>query len=50
MNNPFEVLGLKGTADADEIRSAYRALVKRCHPDMIQDPAEKRLPRPGWWP
>ena len=41
MNNPFEVLGLKGTADADEIRSAYRALVKRCHPDMIQDPAEK---------
>lgn len=41
MNNPFEVLGLKGTADSDEIRSAYRALVKRCHPDMIQDPAEK---------
>ncbi len=41
MNNPFEVLGLKGWADADEIRAAYRALVKQCHPDMIQDPMRK---------
>ena len=41
MNNPFEVLGLKGWADPDEIRSAYRALARKCHPDMIQDPAEK---------
>ena len=41
MNNPFEVLGLKGWADQDEIRSAYRALVKQCHPDMIQDPLLK---------
>jgi len=42
MNNPFEVLGLKGSASPEEIRSAYRALVKRCHPDMIQDPDEKQ--------
>ena len=42
MNNPYEVLGLKGWADQDEIRSAYRALVKQCHPDMIRDPAEKQ--------
>ena len=42
MNNPFEVLGLKGWADPDEIRNAYRALVKRCHPDMIQDPVLKQ--------
>lgn len=42
MNNPFEVLGLKGWADAEEIRCAYRNLVKRCHPDMIQDPAAKQ--------
>ena len=42
MNNPFEVLGLKGWADQEEIRSAYRALVKQCHPDMIQDPILKR--------
>ena len=41
MNNPFEVLGLKGWADQEEIRSAYRALVKQCHPDMIQDPLQK---------
>jgi cytochrome c-type biogenesis protein CcmH/NrfG len=41
MNNPFEVLGLRGWADQDEIRSAYRALVKQCHPDMIQDPLLK---------
>ena len=41
MNNPFEVLGLKGLADPDTIRSAYRALARQCHPDVIQDPAEK---------
>ena len=41
MNNPFEVLGLKGWADQDEIRTAYRTLVKQCHPDMIQDPLLK---------
>ena len=41
MNNPFEVLGLKGWAGPDEIRTAYRALARQCHPDMIQDPAEK---------
>ncbi len=41
MNNPFEVLGLKGWADPDEIRTAYRTLVKQCHPDMIQDPLLK---------
>ena len=41
MNNPFEVLGLKGLASPDEIRSAYRALARKCHPDMITDPSEK---------
>ena len=41
MNNPFEVLGLKGLATPDEIRSAYRALARQCHPDMIRDPSEK---------
>ena len=42
MNNPFEGLGLKGWADQEEIRNAYRALVKQCHPDMIQDPVLKQ--------
>lgn len=41
MNNPFEVLGLTGLADTDTIRNAYRSLARQCHPDMIQDPAEK---------
>ena len=41
MNNPFEVLGLKGWADQEEIRAAYRTLVKQCHPDMIQNPLLK---------
>ena len=41
MNNPFEVLGLKGMATPEEIRTAYRTLARQCHPDMIQDPAEK---------
>ena len=42
MNNPFEVLGLKGTATPEEIRSAYRSLARQCHPDMIQDPVLKQ--------
>ncbi len=41
MSTPFEVLGLRAWADPDEIRAAYRALVKTCHPDMIQDPEKK---------
>jgi len=42
MNNPFEVLGLRATADADEVRSAYRALVKTCHPDRFLDADEQK--------
>ena len=41
MNTPFEVLGLRAWADPEEIRAAYRRLVKQCHPDMVRDPAEK---------
>ena len=41
MINPFEVLGLRAWADADEVRAAYRAQVKKCHPDMVQDPLRK---------
>ena len=42
MSNPFEVLGLSPTADAEEVRAAYRRLVKQCHPDMFQDPAQRK--------
>ena len=41
-NNPFEVLGLKPTADADEVRTAYRNLVKTCHPDKFLDVDERK--------
>lgn len=41
MNDPFEVLGLRPTAGADEVRAAYRALVKQHHPDKFPD-AERR--------
>ncbi len=34
---PFELLGLKPGADAQEVRAAYRRLVKKCHPDQFQD-------------
>ena len=41
MSTPFEELGLQPWADPEEIRGAYRALVKKCHPDMVQDPVKK---------
>ena len=41
MTTPFEELGLRAWANPEEIRAAYRTLVKQCHPDTVQDPAEK---------
>ncbi len=32
--NPYEVLGVKKEATADDIRKAYRALAKKHHPDL----------------
>ena len=43
MNNPFEVLGLKPTASAEEVRAAYRNLVKQCHPDKFPDPEQRKV-------
>ncbi|MDR1815807.1 MAG: DnaJ domain-containing protein [Clostridiales Family XIII bacterium] len=35
--SPYEVLGLKPGASEDEIKAAYRELVKKYHPDRYQD-------------
>lgn len=35
--NPYEVLGIKPGASQDEIKSAYRKLVKQYHPDQFRD-------------
>ena len=43
MSNPFEVLGLRPTASADEVRVAYRALVKQCHPDKFPDAEQRKI-------
>ncbi len=34
MDDPYEILGIKRDATADQIRSAYRKLAKRHHPDL----------------
>lgn len=37
MRNPYEVLGIKDGASEEEIKKAYRELVKKYHPDQYQD-------------
>lgn len=37
MRNPYEVLGIKEGASEDEIKRAYRELVKKYHPDQYQN-------------
>lgn len=43
MQNPFGALGLANGADAEQVRAAYHARVKLCHPDRMQDEAQKRV-------
>lgn len=41
--NPYEVLGVKSGASQDEIKSAYRKLIKQYHPDKFIDNPLKNL-------
>ncbi len=37
MQNPYEILGVREGASQEEIKAAYRELVKKYHPDRHQD-------------
>jgi curved DNA-binding protein CbpA len=42
INQAYKILGLKPGASLDEIRSAYRGLVKKWHPDCFIDEIQKQ--------
>ncbi|MDO5125908.1 MAG: J domain-containing protein [Ruminococcus sp.] len=43
MNDPYKVLGVSPNATEDEIKAAYKELVKKYHPDQYQDSPLKNV-------
>lgn len=43
MNDPYKVLGVSPNADEKEIKSAYKQLVRKYHPDKFQDDTMSEL-------
>ena len=41
--DPWKALGLERSADKSDVRTAYKKLVLKCHPDKVQDPTLKAL-------
>jgi DnaJ-class molecular chaperone len=41
MRNPYDILGVAKTASASEIKSAFRKLAKKYHPDQSKEPRAK---------
>ncbi|EFX01319.1 heat shock protein DNAj [Grosmannia clavigera kw1407] len=41
--DPYKALGVEKSADITTIKSAYRKLVLKCHPDKVQDPTLKAV-------